>query len=201
LRNVYLYIRKMKTYYQFLFEKIIISPETLLDTIKAKVVSSNDVFETNIDKYTDLETLFDDNDFNSKLKSKGYKKDNLELTKEYETFLKNTLNIKYFLVFKDNQNELERPKYIFLQVKKGGNWGKIGLYEVNDEMKNFYDLLTNKTIEINFNNKIYTYTTANGGNDWTLQNGDQDETFKKIMRSEEINNTLKTSGASVQEID
>lgn len=192
----------MKTYSQFLFEKVITDPETLLDTIKAKMVMSGDVFDINTDKYTDLETLYNDDRFNEKLKAKGFKKDNLELTKEYETFLKNSLNIKYFLVFKDGQSELERPRYIFLQTKQGGNWGKIALYKVNDDMKNFYDLLTNKTIEITQNGKNYIYKTTNGGNDWTLQNVEnQDITFKKIMRGEEINNSLKTSGTKVEEID
>ena len=76
----------MKTYYQFLFEKIITSPETLLDSIKAKTVKSTDIFDIETDKYKDLDGLYNDNNFNGKLKEKGFKKDKLEITKEYETF-------------------------------------------------------------------------------------------------------------------
>jgi hypothetical protein len=193
----------MKTYYQFLFEKVIINPEILLDSIQAKQISSEEIFGIDTKKYNDLETLFNDNTFNEKIKSKGFKKDNFELTKEYETFLKESISIKYFLIFKSTQNELERPKYIALQVKKvNESWGQIGVYEVNRDMKNFYDLLTNKTVEIKLNNKNYIYKTTNGGTDWTLQNTEnQDQTFRQTMRSDEINNSLKTPGATVQEID
>jgi len=190
----------MKTFSQFLFEKVI-NPETLLDTIKAKIVQSGDIFDINTDKYTDLESLYNDDTFNEKLKSKGFKKDNLETSQEYETFLKNSMSIKYFLVFKERQNELERPRYIFIQTKQGGNWSTIEMYKVKDDMKNFYDLLTNKTIEIKLNNKNYIYKTTNGGKDWTLQNVEnQDNTFKKVMRGEEINKSLQT-GSNVEEID
>jgi hypothetical protein len=69
-------------------------------------------------------------------------------------------------------------------------------------MKNFYDLLTNKKIEIKYKNKNYIYNTTNGGNDWTLQNlQNQDNLFKKIMRSEEINKFLKDLNPSIEEID
>lgn len=191
----------MITYSQFLFEKIITDPQTLLDTIKAKLISSGEVFDIDSDKFTDLESIYNDNNFNKKLISKDFKKDKLEVAKKYETFLKNSLNVKYFLVFKDNQNELERPKYMFVQIKQDGKWGKIELYKVNADMKNFYDLLSNKTIEIKLNGKNYVYKTTNGGNDWTIQNTqNQDNTFQKILRGEDINKILTTQGISVAEI-
>ena len=192
----------MKNYSQFLFEKVITNPETLLDSIKAKEVLSGDVFDINTDNYTDIKNLYDDDVFNQKVQKSGYKKEKLELSREYETFLKNTLIIKFFLMFKENQSELEKPKYIFIQMKEAGKWGKIGLYKVGDQMKNFYDLLTNKTIEITQNGKNFIYKTTNGGNDWTLQNLDnQDNTFKKVMRNEEINQALQSTGSNIEEID
>lgn len=193
----------MKTYSQFLFEKIIINPNEILDSIKAKPVQSGDVFDINTDNYSDLETLYNDDRFNEKLRDKGYKKDKLELSKEYQTFLVNSLIIKYFLVFKESQTELEKPKYIFIQIKEQGKWNEIGLYKVGDQMKNFYDLLTNKTIEItDKTGKNFIYKTTNGGNDWTLQNVEnQNDTYKKVMRSEEINQVLKSTLARVEEID
>ena len=46
----------------------------------------------------------------------------------------------------------------------------------------------------------YIYKTTNGGKDWTLQNVEnQDNTFKKVMRGEEINKQLK-SGITIEEI-
>jgi len=189
----------MKNYNQFLFEKIV-TEENLIDSIKAKKLLSGDIFKVNSDDFKYIDDLFDDKNFNDKLK--GLKKGVLENTKGYETFLKNTLNVRYFLIFEDDQNELEKPRYIFLQLKDGENWKPIELYRVNSDMKNFYDLLTNKKIEIIFNNKNYIYTTTNGGKDWTLQNlQNQDSTFRKIMRSEEINKLLQNQNISIQEIE
>jgi len=189
----------MKNFNQFLFEEIISDPKSLLDSINAKKVSTN-IFNININDFKDIEDLFEDEKFNKELINGEFKKDNLESTKEYETFLKNTLNVKYFLIFKDNQNELEKPKYIFIQIKKDQKWGTIQFYKVNSNMKNFYDLLTNKKIEIKSNGKSYIYVTTNGGFDWTLQNlQNQDSSFKNIMRNEDINKILQNS--IVQEID
>lgn len=193
----------MKTYSQFLFEKVIINPNEILDSIKAKPVQSGDIFDINTNNYKDIETLYNDDRFNEKLKDKGFKKEKLELSEEYETFLVNSMIIKYFPIFKENQSELEKPRYIFLQIKKMGEWGEIGLYKVGDQMKNLYDLLTNKTIEVTDNGgKNYIYKTSNGGNDWTLQNVEnQNDTYKKVMRSEEINQLLKSRLSRVEEID
>ena len=189
----------MKNFNQFLFEEIISDPKSLLDSINAKKVLS-EIFNINTDNFKNIEDLFEDGKFNKELLNKGFKKDNLESTKEYETFLKNTLNVKYFLVFKDNQNELEKPKYIFIQIKNDQKWGLIQLYRVNSDMKNFYDMLTNKKIEIKSNGKNYIYITTNGGFDWILQNlQNQDQSFKKIMRNEDINKILQNS--TVEEIE
>ena len=189
----------MKNYSQFLFEKII-NDETLLDSIGAKKKESSNIFGVNTNDFKYIEDLYDDKTFNEKLKE--FKKGELESTKEYETFLKNSLNVRYFLIFKDKQSELEKPKYVFLQLRENDKWKPIELYSVNSDMKNFYDLLTNKKIEIKHNGKNYIYNTTNGGNDWTLQNlQNQDNSFKKIMRSEEINKVLKDLNPLIEEID
>ena len=188
----------MKNYNQFLFEKII-NTENLLGSVDAKKVSG-EIFGIDTKDHQYIEDMYDDKKFNDKLKE--YRKGYLESTKEYETFLKNSLNVRYFLIFKNDQSELERPKYIFIQVRENGKWKPIELYKVKSDMKNFYDLLTNKKIEIKLDNKNYIYTTTNGGNDWTLQNlQNQDTTFKKIMRGEEINKILKTPNITIEEIE
>ena len=59
-----------------------------------------------------------------------------------------------------------------------------------------------KKVEIKFGEKNYIYTTTNGGKDWTLQNlQNQDGTFKKIMRNEEINKNLQNQNITIQEIE
>jgi len=189
----------MKNYNQFLFEKVV-TEENLLDSIKAKKVSSGNVFGIDTDKFKYIEDLFDDRNFNNKLHD--FRKGVLENTKGYETFLKSSLNVRYFLIFEGDQNELEKPRYIFIQLREGDKWKLIELYRVKSNMKNFYDMLTNKKVEIKFGEKNYIYTTTNGGKDWTLQNlQNQDGTFKKIMRNEEINKNLQNQNITIQEIE
>jgi hypothetical protein len=190
----------MKTYHQFLFENMVLNFAPLLDSIKAKKLNSEKIF-IKLDKFTDLNELYNDMTFNKKLQSKGFYKDNLEVTKEYETFLRDSLTVRYFLLYKNNQSELETPKYIYLQTKSGGKWSQIGFYSINSDMQNFYNILTNKIIEINFNGVKYKYKTSNGGNDWTLQNKEnKNNIFKDILKTEEIDNILSDVNVTVKEI-
>jgi len=95
-------------------------------------------------------------------------------------------------IYKIESNELENPEYILFQnwnetLKK---WDDLKMYSVKDNIQNFYDKLTSRTIEIIDNDKNYIYTTSNG-NDWTLQNSNnEDETYKKSLRKEEVQKIL-----------
>lgn len=190
----------MKTYYQFIFENMVLNFAPLLDSIKAKKLDPEKIF-IKIDSFIDLNDLYNDDSFNKKIQDKGLYKDNLEVTKEYETFLRDSLNIRYFLLYRNNQSELETPKYIFLQTKSGGKWSQIGLYSINANMQKFYNILTNKTIEITANGVVYKYKTSNGGNDWTLQNKEKtNNIFKDILKTEEIDIILKDTNITVKEL-
>ena len=185
---------KIKNYTNFLKENINPSNNStdvddLLKSINAEQVLMGDVFNFNSEKFTDIETLSQDGGFLSKLNEKGYKRNNLEFSKDSETFLKNKSDVNFFLIFKEDDSELEpKPEFIVLQSKQNnGKWSSIKMYRVKDNIRNFYDKLSSKTIEISNSNNNYIYKTSNAGKDWTLQNiQNKNKTFKDIMSNDEI---------------
>ena len=95
-------------------------------------------------------------------------------------------------IYGQEQNELENPLYIIFQtwnetLKK---WEDVKLYKVNNNVKNFYDKLSSKTIEVVDGDQNYIYNTSNG-NEWILQNSDKEnDTYKRVFRKEELQKLL-----------
>lgn len=188
-----------------ILESIVTDSDELLNTIKAKEVDLFQVFELNPDKLKSnftIQELYDNKYFNKALVKKGFKKNELESTEETETFLDDSIVIKFFSIFKNNASELEQPEYIIYQSKKRNqkDWGQVKCYKVNDNMKNFYDKLTNKSIEIKKGDKTYIYVTSNSGNDWQLQKSmknQQTYRFKEYMTNDDIKAILLDDDVSI----
>ncbi|NPV13118.1 MAG: hypothetical protein HPY57_15230 [Ignavibacteria bacterium] len=188
-----------------ILESIVTDSDELLNTIKAKEVDLFQVFELNPDKLKSnftIQELYDNKYFNKALVKKGFKKNELESTEETETFLDDSIVIKFFSIFKNNASELEQPEYIIYQSKKRNqkDWGQVKCYKVNDNMKNFYDKLTNKSIEIKKGDKTYIYVTSNSGNDWQLQKSmknQQTDRFKEYMTNDDIKAILLDDDVSI----
>jgi hypothetical protein len=97
------------------------------------------------------------------------------------------------MIYRVEANELENPNYIIFQPwnELSSNWENCKLYKVNGDIKNFYDKLSSKVIEVVDGNDSYIYQTSNG-NEWTLQNVDKsNDIFKKYFRTDEFENLLK----------
>lgn len=186
-----------------ILESIITSENSLLKSINAEEVNFFKTFSLDVDSFDNLNSideLYEDEEFNKKLVSLKYKKTNLEETEESETFIDKTVDIKFFLIHKEEQSELEKPEYIIYQSKKRGEfkWENIKCYKVNEDMRNFYDKLTSKTVEISKGEKKYIYNTSNGGVDWVLQNvDDEDKTFKRDMENNDIKAILVDEEISI----
>lgn len=182
-------------------ESIVTDSETLLKSINAEHVLMGDVFDFNSENFNDIDVLSKDADFLKKLDKKGFKKNNIEYSKDSETFLDKTMDIKFFLIFNKEDSELEpKPEYIVFQSRAKGStkWEPIKMYKVNENIRNFYDKLSSKTIEIKRGDKNYIFKTSNAGNDWTLQNiQNKDNVFKDIMSNDEIKATLKDGSTSI----
>lgn len=188
-----------------ILESIVTDTNDLLKSINAEEI---DIFYTfnidpnDYDRNINIENLFDDENFNKKLSRKKLKKNAIEYSEESETFIDKTMFIKFFTINKDSDSELEKPEYIIFQSKEknSNNWNELKCYKVNEDMKKFYDKLTNKTIEIKKNDKTYIYQTSNSGNDWILQkHEDEQETddFKEYMTNDSIKAILKDKDVSV----
>lgn len=185
-----------------ILESIVTDSDALLKSIAAEEVDLFTTFHVNpdhYDRYLPLEKLYDDERFNKSLQEHHWRKNELESSEETETFLDKTIAVKFFSVYKDNQSELEQPQYIVFQSKpKGGQWSELKCYKVREDMKNFYQKLTTKTVEIKKDGKTYIYNTSNSGNDWNLQNSDEEnDTFQNDLTSEDIRAILKDKNTSI----
>lgn len=161
-----------------ILESIVTDTDMLLKSIEAKEVDIFKTFELNPDNFKNnftIERLYKSKSFNKSLNKKNMKKSTLEETDDSETFIENTYNIKFFLIHDINKLSIDNPNYIVYQSKKkvDNKWDSVRMYEVNGDIKNFYDKLSNKTIELKKDDKVYIYFTSNSGNNWQLQNIEQ----------------------------
>lgn len=188
-----------------ILESIVTDSEELLKTIKAEEVDMFQTFKLNPDvikSNIQIDELYENAKFDERLNKMKLKKNNLESSEEVDTFIEDTIIIKFFLIYDKNVSELEQPKYIIFQMRKKveKNWNPIKCYKINSDMKLFYDKLTNKTIEIKKGEKNYIYSTNNSGNDWMLQKRikeQETDTFKDYLSNDEIKAILLDKDVSI----
>jgi hypothetical protein len=134
---------------------------------------------------TSIENLDRSPYFFNSLNSLGLEKTSLENSEDLETFL--IKPFKFFLIYKIPSNILLNPEYIIFQNLDS----QTQIWRLKSDIKNFYDKLTSKTIELVLNDDKWIYTTSNG-NDWKLQNIDKsNDDFKIEMTRYEIEELLK----------
>ena len=184
-----------------ILESIVTDSDALLKSIEAEEVNLSKTFHLNLEKiptHYNIEELFNSDEFNKQLKKLNFKKNELETTEETETFIEDTINIKFFSIYDKNSSELEQPKYIIYQDKdKSKKWTNVKCYKVNANMNGFYNKLTNKSVEIKKGDKTYIYQTNNSGNDWILQSQEENDKFKKDMNNDDIKAILIDDDVSI----
>jgi len=176
-----------------LMESLNILHDVLLSSIGAEQVDMFKTFSLPEDEFKDkldIEFLSDNNEFLNSLASIGLKKSQVQSTDDFQTFINKPC--RFMLIYDVNSNELENPEYILFQtwnetLKK---WEESKLYKIKEDIKNFFDKLTSRTIEIVDGDQNFIYVTANG-NDWELQNRTKEnDTYKKSLRKEELQKIL-----------
>ena len=175
-----------------LMESLSIWHDTLLSTIKAEEVDIFDEFKLPKDEFVenlDIDYLSDNTVFINSLASIALKKSTVQSTDDFESFLNKPC--KFMFIYKIEANELENPDYILFQSfsETLKEWEDVKLYKINDDVKKFYDKLTSKVIEISDGEEKYIYSTSNG-NEWTLQNNKENETYKKVIRKDDFEKLL-----------
>jgi len=184
-----------------ILESIVTDSESLLKSIEAEEVDIYTTFHLNPDLMKNdysIQDLYDNDEFNKSLENEKFKKNELESTDETETFIEETIHVKFFSIYKKSQSELDQPKYIIYQSKTASSskWDNVKAYKVNGDMTKFYNKLTNKSIEIKKGEKTYIYNTSNSGNDWQL-NGEGGDRFKEFMTNDDIKAILIDDDVSI----
>ena len=150
------------------------------------------ITDTNIN----LDYLNNNDNFINSLSKVGLKKSNMELSTDYETFLNKPCRFMFISDIK--ANELETPKYLLLQIYDNNKWANTKCYKINDDINKFYDQLSSKTIEITDSEGVFVYDTSIGGNEWTLTSNNENDSYKKVMRKEELDNIVNTRKAKIK---
>lgn len=180
-----------------LMESLNIWHDVLLASISAQEVNIFKTLSLPSDSNIDIVFLNDSIEFINSLSSIGLKKSQVQSTDDFETFVNKPC--RFMLVYDMNSNELENPEYILFQSfnETLKEWQLSKLYKVNDDIKKFYDRLSSKTIEIIDGDDKYIYSTANG-NDWQLQNQEKsNDTYKKSITKEELQEILDEKSLSL----
>jgi hypothetical protein len=167
-----------------LLEKLSVVEQNILDSIKAEQINIESFINGKLPT-NNLDNLINNTEFNDLLRVKGLSRGSIELTDDYETFLLSPF--KYLLIKDKEKSELHNPDFIILQTFNSTeqNWNNIKMYKINGDFKNFYDKLTNRTIEIEHDGKNYLYQTSNK-NEFDLINQEETNEFPKSIRKEQL---------------
>jgi hypothetical protein len=85
-----------------------------------------------------------------------------------------------------------------LYKRTTSKWEDVRLYKVNDDINKFYNKLTSKTVEFVINDINFIYKTSNSGNNWELQNTDNETSdFKRILTKDEIKLLAKKNNLKI----
>jgi hypothetical protein len=184
-----------------IMESLNILHDVLLNSIGAEQVDIYETFSLPKDMNVDIDNLNNSAEFLNSLSSIGLKKSAVQNTDDFETFLNKPC--KFMMIYDINSNELEGSEYMLFQtfnetLKK---WDNTKLFKMNIKGDNlqqkFFDKLTSKTIEVLDGDKNFIYTTSNG-NDWQLQNLEEDENWKKFLRKEELQDLIEKRSVKVK---
>lgn len=181
-----------------ILESIITDSESLLKTIDATEVDLSEIFGVSA-THENIESLYNDQVFSKSLTDKGYSKSKIEYSKDYDTFLERTLDIKFFSIYETKRTNLD-PTYLVFQhkVKQEVKWSPVKMYKIGSDMRKFYDQLTTKTIELKRAGANYIYITSNSGADWVLKNVESaNDVFKKLLSNDDVKVILKDGQTSI----
>jgi len=198
------YLKNYKTYLESLLidvslvtidinESLGMFYENVLKSIGAEEVNIYDTFHLPEEEFSDklnLDLLTTNPEFINSLSSIGMKISSLQNTDDLETFVNKPC--RFLFIYRIEANELENPNFMIFQSwnETISKWDNMKTYKVQGDIKNFYDKLSSKVIEIVDGEDVYIYQSANK-NEWNLQNLDKEnDKFKKYFRKDEFENFI-----------
>jgi hypothetical protein len=177
-----------------LLESLSVWETSLLDSINATQEDLVKVFNyTRKAGKNNIEDMSDDNNFIDVMNKMNLRKSPIQNTDDFETFLNKPL--KFMPIYKANDSDLENPAYLLIQNFED-DWSDVKLYKVNGDIKNFYDKLSSKTVEIFHKEINYIYITSNG-NEWELKNTKESEIFIKTLSDSDLKDIVSKNKLKV----
>jgi hypothetical protein len=167
--------------------------DSIMKSIGAEEVDFCDTFKLPKDEFADklnLDLLTTNPEFIHSLSSIGLKKSNITNSEDFETFLNKPC--KFMLVHKIESNEIQNPDFILFQSWNDAlsKWDNLRMFKVKGDIKNFYDKLSSKVIEVEDEGQNYIYSTTNG-NEWTLQNQEKaNDIYQPYYRKDDFQKLL-----------
>jgi hypothetical protein len=194
-------MKHLKFYFDYIKESITTDVDGLLDSINDKKIDFYDIGLSS-DEYINkpIELLYDDANFNTTMFKNNLKKGEMESTQDIENFLRKDIDMKFFFLYSRFETILNNPNYLILQYYKDNKWYPVEIYSIKGSIKNFYEKLTAKKIQLTDGNTTYEYETSNSGNNWLLTNNEKNDKFKENLETEDIKNLIRT-GAKLKIIE
>lgn len=183
-----------------ILESLTIWHDALLEAIGAEEVDIYDTFKLPIEDYKDkldLDYLEDNVEFINSLSSIALKKSEVKLSDDFQTFLNKPC--RFMFIYGIDKNELENPSYLIFQSwnETLNKWEDVKLYRIHENIQKFYDKLISRVIELIDGGDKYIYMASNA-NEWVLQNVEKEnDTYKKVLRKEELENILSKKNIKV----
>jgi hypothetical protein len=146
-----------------------------------------DIFQS--DPNQDLEIFLKTNDMLQILQEKNLRATDIEKSQDTSSLVLNP--IQYSLIYNIGDTEEKNPVYLLLQVQDTSNdvVHPIQLFYVIEDISKFFEYLTNRLIVVSKHgtDKTWIYKTTNAGENWTLQNPENENNIlKKEMYGDEI---------------
>jgi len=183
-----------------ILESLTIWTDSLLEAIGAEEVDMFDTFKLPVEDYKDkldLDYLEDNVEFINSLSSIALKKSEVKLSDDFQTFLNKPC--RFMFIYGIDKNELENPSYMIFQSwnETLNKWEDVKLYRIHENIQKFYDKLISRVIELIDGGDKYIYMASNA-NEWVLQNVEKEnDTYKKVLRKEELENILSKKNIKV----
>ncbi len=171
-------------------ESLSIWYDSLLNSIGAKELNVYDVLKLSKEFNINLDNLESSDDFVKALSNQGFKKSNMEKSEDYETFL--STPCRFMFIYDSKASELDTPYFLLLQVYNSvlKKYETTKCYQINDNIKKFYDQLSSKIIEIDDNGEKFIYETGDK-NSWHLKSAKETDIYKRNFNKEDLEKVIQ----------